>query len=144
MESNGSRINATSWHTLDIADLRELLTASERGLSSEEAAVRLQRHGLNKLPEQKPPTLWQIALRQFYNPLIYILVVAAVVSIFIGDLKDAGFIGVVLLLNAVIGGYQEWKAEQSSHALRKMLQIRAAVQRDGEVAGHCRRTGRPG
>lgn len=121
------------WHTLDPADLCERLTAGERGLSSDEAAVRLEQHGPNKLPEQEPPTLWQIALRQFYNPLIYILVVAAVVSIFIGDLKDAGFIGVVLLLNAVIGGYQEWKAEQSTHALRKMLQIRAAVQRDGEV-----------
>ena len=121
------------WHTLELDELRKLLTASERGLSSDEAAIRLQRHGLNKLPEQEPPTLWQIALRQFYNPLIYILLVAAVVSVFIGDLKDAGFIAVVLLLNATIGGYQEWKAEQSSHALRKMLQIRAAVQRDGEV-----------
>jgi len=48
-------------------------------------------------------------------------------------LKDAGFIAAVLIINAIIGSYQEWKAEQSSHALRKLLQIRAAVQRDGEV-----------
>ncbi|MFN9911836.1 MAG: cation-transporting P-type ATPase, partial [Pirellulaceae bacterium] len=92
-----------------------------------------QRVGPNKLPEQKPPTLGQIALRQFYSPLIYILLVAGVVSIVIGDLKDAGFIAAVLVINAVIGGYQEWKAEQSSQALRKMLQIRASVQRDGDV-----------
>lgn len=131
--SNYPRMNVTPWHTLELAELSKLLTASEHGLSSDEAAFRLQRRGLNKLPEQEPPTVWQIALRQFYNPLIYILLVAAVVSVFIGDLKDAGFIAVVLLLNATIGGYQEWKAEQSSQALRKMLQIRASVQRDGEV-----------
>src|SRR5690606_38507088 len=50
-----------------------------------------------------------------------------------GDLKDAGFIAAVLLINAIIGSYQEWKAEQSTHALQKLLQIRASVWRDGEV-----------
>ncbi len=121
------------WHSLELPQLFQQLQASQAGLSAEEAAIRLQRVGPNRLPEQKPPTLGQIALRQFYSPLIYILLVAGVVSIVIGDLKDAGFIAAVLVINAVIGGYQEWKAEQSSQALRKMLQIRASVQRDGDV-----------
>ena len=75
----------------------------------------------------------QLCCAQFRGPLIYILGLAAIVSLAIGDVKDASFIAGVLVLNAMIGAYQEWKAEQSSHALRKLLQIRASVHRDGEV-----------
>lgn len=121
------------WHTVELSTLRGKLNATDHGLSDSEAEARLREFGPNKLPEQPPPALWQIVLRQFYSPLIYILLLAAVVSALIGDLKDAGFIAAVLVLNAVIGSYQEWKAEQSSLALRQLLQIRASVQRDGEV-----------
>jgi magnesium-transporting ATPase (P-type) len=121
------------WHTVELSALHESLSATPNGLTDAEAQARLREYGPNMLPEQPPPALWQIVLRQFYSPLIYILLIAAVVSVFIGDLKDAGFIAAVLVLNAIIGSYQEWKAEQSSLALRKLLQIRAAVQRDGEV-----------
>jgi len=121
------------WHAVELASVHASLEASGNGLTEAEADARLRSYGPNKLPEQPPPALWQIVLRQFYSPLIYILLIAAVVSVFIGDLKDAAFIAAVLVLNAVIGSYQEWKAEQSSLALRKLLQIRAAVQRDGEM-----------
>jgi len=73
-------------------------------------------------------------LRQFRSPLIYILGVAALVSIAIGEPTDAAFIAAVLGLNALIGGYQEWRAEKSTQALQQLLQIRAAVLRDGEVS----------
>ncbi len=72
-------------------------------------------------------------MRQFRSPLIYILAVAAVVSVAIGEPTDAAFIAGVLGLNALIGGYQEWRAEKSTQALQQLLQIRAAVVRDGEV-----------
>jgi len=121
------------WHTIETAELSRVLECSDAGLTTAEAEARLLRYGPNSLPEQPPPALWQIVVRQFINPLIYILVIAALVSVFAGELKDASFIVVVLLINAVIGSYQEWKAEQSSLALRKLLQIRAAVQRDGEI-----------
>jgi magnesium-transporting ATPase (P-type) len=65
--------------------------------------------------------------------LIYILGLAALVSVVIGDIKDAEFILAVLLLNAAISGYQEWRAEQSSRALQQLLKIRAAVMRNGDV-----------
>lgn len=123
----------SSWHTMESSKLFELLQATDNGLSQTEAQVRLEKYGPNKLPEQPPPALWQIVLRQFYSPLIYILMLAAVMSIMIGDIKDAGFIAAVLAINALIGSYQEWKAEQSSLALRQLLQIRASVWRDGEV-----------
>lgn len=121
------------WHAFTLPAVFQVLNASENGLAEDEALARLQQYGPNKLPHQLPPPLWQIILRQFRSPLIYILLLAAVISIGIGDAKDAGFIALVLLINTIIGSYQEWRAEQSSHALRKLLQIRAAVQRSGEV-----------
>ena len=119
-------------HSRDVSEIVRSLGAYAEGLSQTEAAERLAKHGRNHLPEQEPPPLWEIILRQFLNPLIYILVAAAVVSLLIGDFKDAGFIAGVLALNAVIGSWQEWKAERSSQALRNLLHIRAVVLRDGE------------
>jgi magnesium-transporting ATPase (P-type) len=122
-----------AWHTQPLTDFYQAIDATESGLTSPEAQSRLEKHGPNRLPQQPPPAWWQILLRQFQSPLIYILVAAAVVAIIAGDFKDAGFIALVLAINALIGGYQEWRAEQSSRALQKLLQIRAAVVRDGEV-----------
>ena len=122
-----------AWHALDSAQAGEALSVAEIGLTSAEAEARLKSYGPNQLPEQPPPTLWEILLRQFNSPLIYILGIAAVVSVMVGDLKDAGFIAAVLVLNAIIGGYQEWRAEKSSRALQQFLKIRASVLRDGQV-----------
>ena len=93
------------------------------GLTQAEAAKRLDAHGLNSLPRRPGPTRWQVLGRQFKSPLIYILIVAAVVSTFIGDYTDAIFIAMILFLNAIIGGFQEWRAEQSAQALQKLLQF---------------------
>lgn len=121
------------WHTQTEADLFLKLDSTQKGLSIQEAQSRLQTYGANKLPRAEPPPWWEIAIRQFQSPFVYILAVAAVVSLFIGELIDAGFIIGVLCLNAAIGGIQEWKAEQSAQALQKLLQIRATVERDGRV-----------
>ena len=122
-----------AWHTLDLPSLEQTLDATPAGLSGSEAAVRLEKFGPNVLPHAPFPACWQIVLRQFRSPLIYILGAAAVVSAAIGEPTDAAFIAAVLSLNALIGGYQEWRAEKSSQALQQLLQIHAAVVRDGEV-----------
>ncbi|MDZ4779710.1 MAG: HAD-IC family P-type ATPase [Planctomycetia bacterium] len=122
-----------AWHAEALPDLLTAVRAGEHGLTEAEAAIRLQDFGPNLLPEKGSAPLWRIVLRQFYSPLIYILVAAAVVSVLIGDVKDAAFIAAVLVINAAIGAYQEWQAEQSSQALQKMLRIRAQVQRDGDI-----------
>ena len=122
-----------AWHALPLAEVLAGVEAGEDGLAEREARARLQRSGPNALPQAPPPAWWQIALRQFQNPLIYILGIAAAVCVATGELSDAAFIAAVLVLNAIIGGYQEWRAEQSSRALQKLLRIRAAVVRDGEV-----------
>ena len=121
------------WHAERGDEVLQHLQCQASGLTSVEATQRLERYGPNQLPEKGPRPLWWIFLRQFISPLIYILLAAAVVSMIIGDFKDAIFIALVLLINAGIGTYQEGQAEKSSHALRKLLRTHAQVQRDGEV-----------
>lgn len=121
------------WHCMDRSSLATTLRATTAGFTSAEAASRLAEYGRNQLPHRPPPTWWQIVLRQFRSPLIYILGLAAVVSLAINEPTDAAFIAAVLCLNAAIGGYQEWRAEQNAQALQNLLRIRASVLRDGDV-----------
>jgi Ca2+-transporting ATPase len=122
-----------AWHAVDLPSLERTLAATPGGLSESEAVERLREFGPNVLPHAPPPSGWQIAIRQFRSPLIYILGAAAAVSVAIGEPTDAAFIAAVLGLNALIGGYQEWSAEKSTQALQQLLQIRATVVRDGDV-----------
>lgn len=121
------------WHEQDLSTVFAALDCDEQGLTSEQAAARLKQFGPNQFPQQPPTPFWRILLRQLQSPLIYILVAAAAVAAMVGDFSDAGFIGVVLVINAVIGGYQEWRAEQKNRALQQLLRIRAFVARDGLV-----------
>jgi Ca2+-transporting ATPase len=128
-----SEENHLAWFSKRINEVLELLETGERGLNSPEIAIRKQKYGPNSLPQTPPPTIWQILFRQFQNPLIYILIAAALFAVVAGDFKDASFIAAVLAVNSLIGGYQEWSAEKSSRALQKLLHIRATVTRDGDV-----------
>ena len=101
------------------------------GLTAAEASVRLAQYGPNALPEARPPSLVSVFLRQFLSPLIYILLAAAVVSLVLSDVKDALFIGAVLLINGIIGTAQEYSASQAAAALRNLEQPNASVIRDG-------------
>ncbi|MGQ4556630.1 HAD-IC family P-type ATPase [Halobellus sp. GM3] len=121
------------WYTRSLSHVYEALDTDGGGLSSEDAASRRAEHGPNRLPKARPPTVWAIFLRQFKNPLIYVLGAAAVVSFAIGEETDAGFIAAVLLVNALVGGVQEWRAERSSQALQQLIRTRATVVRDGET-----------
>ncbi len=116
-----------------LSQIYDALDADSDGLSTEDAESRRSEHGSNRLPKTKPVTVWQIFLRQFKNPLIYILATAAIVSFAIGEETDAGFIALVLLINALVGGIQEWRAERSSQALQQLIRTRATVIRDGET-----------
>jgi Ca2+-transporting ATPase len=102
-----------------------------RGLTEEEAALRRGRYGLNALPAAQGESVLHIFLRQFLSPLIYILLAAAVVSAFISDVEDAVFIGVVLLINGVVGTIQEFSAERAAAALRSFERLIATVVRGG-------------
>ncbi|OGR49165.1 MAG: ATPase [Elusimicrobia bacterium GWA2_51_34] len=123
--------NIRSWHSLSIEDTFLRLDASETGLSSAQAALLLKKHGRNTLPSRASPSVAIIFLRQFLSPLIYILLAAGVASLFIGESTDAVFIFAVILLNALIGAFQELKAEKSAAALQKLLRIKTRILRDG-------------
>lgn len=101
------------------------------GLTAAEASARLARYGPNALPETRPLSLVSVFLRQFLSPLIYVLLIAAVVSLVLSDVKDALFIGVVLLTNGIIGTAQEYSAGRAAAALRQLEQPNAWVIRDG-------------
>ncbi len=119
------------WHTLSEAEVLERLATSDDGLDEATVAERRERYGPNIFPERKPPTLLEIVLHQIKSPLIYILLAAAAVAIAIRDYTDAAFILIVVAINAALGAYQEYRAEQSAAALQSMLKIRARVRRDG-------------
>jgi magnesium-transporting ATPase (P-type) len=121
----------SSWHALAADDVLQRLDSSTRGLAAEAVAARQAQYGRNELPTHRPPTLLAILLHQFLSPLIYILLAAAVVSVLLDDWVDAGFILVVVALNAGLGTFQEWRAERSASALQMMLKVQAHVRRAG-------------
>lgn len=123
----------TPWHATSLETIWAELGSGAQGLSSGEAADRLRRQGPNLLPQPQAPHLLPALLRQLQSPLIAVLLLAAALSALVGDHKDALFIAAVLLLNTVVGGLQEWRAERRSHALRQMLKVKAVVIRDGEA-----------
>ncbi|SHK18826.1 Ca2+-transporting ATPase [Hathewaya proteolytica DSM 3090] len=103
------------------------------GLSAEEADKRLQSQGKNKLKGKKAKSIFQLFAEQLNDILIYILLVAAVISGFLGEISDAVIIFIVILINAVVGVIQESKAEKSLEALQKLSTPRAVVKRDGKI-----------
>jgi P-type Ca2+ transporter type 2C len=122
-----------AWHAIDIAELAQLLEGSlATGLTSQQAKSRLTAIGRNHLAGQVPRSPWWLFLAQFKSILILILVGAALLAALIGNGKDASVILVVVVINAIVGFYQEYRAEQSLAALRKMLPRRTHVRRDGQ------------
>jgi len=107
------------------------LAGGASGLPQGEAEQRLERFGPNRIPEPGRATPLRVFLRQFASPLIYLLLVATVLSLLIGDLRDALFIFGILVLNALVGGFQEWRADTSARALRSMIPHLARVRRNG-------------
>jgi potassium/sodium efflux P-type ATPase len=120
------------WYRSEVEEVFKELQTSEKGLSEVEAKDRFDKEGPNKLPEGKGLSRLEILLHQFKSPLIYILLVAAVVTAILGEYIDTGVIAAVLILNAVIGYFQEAKAEKSMRALQGMVVPRAKVMREGE------------
>ncbi len=105
---------------------------NERGLSSAEATLRQRQYGFNKLPASPPPRWWQQLLHQFHNVLIFILVLAALLSVILGHWVDSGIIVTVILINTLLGFIQENRAEKAVAALQTFLVEQSLVLRDGQ------------
>jgi Ca2+-transporting ATPase len=122
-----------AWHSQSAQEVLAQLGSSEAGLSSSEATQRLAADGPNELKEGKRITALQIFLDQFKSLIIWILIAAGVISGMLGEVVDAIAILAIVVLNAVIGFYQEFNAEKSIAALKKMTAPRAKVRRDDKV-----------
>jgi magnesium-transporting ATPase (P-type) len=120
------------WHAVPPEPvLRHFELDPRQGLDADTVQRALAQHGHNELPEPPPKPLWRTFARQFKSPLIYILFVAAVLAVALGHHGDAGVILAVVLVNAVIGTFQEGRAERSMAALRRLAALHVRVLRDG-------------
>ena len=119
------------WHSLNPEQALSRLDSSEDGLAAGEVRERQASWGPSTLPEEDRPGALRIFLRQFRDPLVYVLLIAALVSLGLGNIANASFIGAVLLINAIVGALQEGRAEASASALQEMMRVCAQVLRDG-------------
>ena len=121
------------WHTLEAEKVLLRLNSSKQGLESKEAEKRLIETGSNFIPDKSRPSLSYMFLGQFTDFMIVVLLIAAVISGFIGELQDTIVILVIVLLNAIIGAVQEFRAERAMAALGKMAAPDTRVLRDTKI-----------
>lgn len=122
-----------NWHSLSVEEVLELTASSQSGLSRIEADLRLSEQGPNELSRKRHRSPVSIFLSQFMDFMVLILAVAAVISGFAGDLADTVIILVIVVMNALIGFFQEYKAEKSMALLNRMAAPRASVIRDNRL-----------
>jgi Ca2+-transporting ATPase len=119
------------WHTVTIEEVIEKLGSSSRGLSAAEAENRLQKYGPNELTESPSKSILMMFFDQFRDFMILVLIAAAIISGVIGEASDTIAIFVIVILNAVIGFVQEYRAEKAMELLRKLAASSAVALREG-------------
>lgn len=122
------------WHTLSANETaRHLETNHQTGLTATQVAERIAHHGPNALHEKRGRSPWHMLLDQFTDFMILVLIGAAVISGFVGDIEDTIAIIIIVFINAIIGFVQEYRAERAMAALKRMSEANARVLRDGQV-----------
>ncbi len=122
-----------AWYLLDADEALRVLDSSREGLSDAESAKRLSSLGPNELAKKKPTPKYVIFLRQFESPLIWILLIAALISFVAGEELDTLVIAIVLVANAIIGYDQEIRAQKAIEGLKKLAAPKAKVVRRGKI-----------
>jgi len=107
--------------------------SQEVGLSLAEVSELTQKYGFNQLPETPPPSVIVCFIKQFTSPLVYLLFIAAIISTFLHEFVDVAVIIFALLVNAIIGAFQELKAERIMREIKNLATPQAKVKRDGQV-----------
>ncbi len=130
--NSDSQITGRDWYGMPVGEVaRTLGTSPASGLPPEEVARRQERYGLNEIQESSRRGPWQIAIEQFKDFMIVVLLVAAVISGFVGDPEDSIAIVAIVILNAVIGFVQEYRAQRAMEMLKRLAAHQAHVMRDG-------------
>ncbi len=119
-------------YSQSLSELFKNYNTSETGLSNHEAELRLHSLGFNELQAVQKDGVLKILLRQFSSPLVIILIVALILSYLLGEKIDAGIIGVIVIINALLGFVQEYRAEKVMEALQKIASLKAVVLREGK------------
>ena len=122
-----------NWHLLNQQELLEMLGAKPDGLQQVDVDEKLITHGPNELVREKKKPLWLKFLKQFQDFMIIVLMAAAVISGIMGDVTDTVIILLIVIINAIIGFVQEYRAEKAVEALRNMAAPNATVMRDGNI-----------
>lgn len=120
------------YHLMAADQVADRLKTDPKGLSSEDARQRLSQYGHNTLEVKKKKTIWVMLLHQLTDFMILVLIAAAIISGIVGDLTDTIVILAIVVINAIVGLVQEWRAEKAIEALQKMAASRARVMRKGE------------
>ena len=120
------------YHAASVADVAQELKSTPAGLDAVTARQRLAEHGPNALADAKKKTVWQLLLHQLADVMILVLLAAAGVSVLIGEAKSAYVILAIVVLNAIIGFVQEFRADKAMEALQKMAASHAQVLRDDQ------------
>jgi Ca2+-transporting ATPase len=122
------------WHDSAVKEtLAQLKTNESSGLSEDEVLLRLEKEGTNILPREKKKAWWQLFLSQFKNPLVGILLVAAIITALLKEWTDTTVIMVVVILNSIIGFWQEFRSSNILEKLQRLITVKARVMRDGKI-----------
>ncbi len=122
-----------NWHKLSIPEVFEVLGTNQHGLTAIVAEEKLRQTGTNELEEGKKKSIAGMLLSQFKDVMILILLAAAIIAGIVGDLTDTIVILIIVLLNAFLGFFQEYRAEKAMQALKQMSVTQARVMRDGII-----------
>ncbi|MBC7236347.1 MAG: cation-translocating P-type ATPase [Chloroflexi bacterium] len=122
-----------TWHTLECDQVLQQLNTTRNGLSDEEAARRLQEYGPNELERRGGRSPWAVLAGQFTEIMVVVLIVAAGISFFVGEAIDAIMILIIVILNALLGFIQEYRAERAMEALRELAVPIVRVRRNGRI-----------
>ena len=122
-----------NWHLLPLSEITQLLNTTPSGIDDITASERLCEHGKNQIEDKKKKTIVQMVLSQLSDFMILILIAAAIISGIIGDLTDTIIILAIIIINAVVGFIQEYRAEKAMEALKNMAANHARILREGKT-----------
>jgi len=122
-----------NWHLIPLSEITEKLETTPEGITTESAAKRIAEYGKNQIADKKKKTVWKMILHQLQDFMILILLAAAIVSGILGDVVDTVVILIIILLNAIVGFIQEYRADKAMEALKKMAASFTRIIREGQT-----------
>ena len=120
------------WQKKTEKEIMEILKTNRNGLKQEEVNERIKKYGLNELPKAKKDNIFKIFFSEFNDPIIWLLIVSIIFSFIVGEVVDACAIIFIILIDAIVGTIQEWKASKSAEALQDLIKVQVKVLRDGK------------